>query len=694
MDVSLDTPLQFLKGVGPKRAEALALSGLSTARDLLFYFPRRYLDRTRITEIGDLQHGVESTIKGEIVASGMHRGRTPRFEATLRDDSGQIYLVFFRQPRWFQRVLKKNVQVACTGIANIYGFELQMVHPEFELLDSDESELGPDRGRIVPMYPGSGELSTRQIESRFFRKLILPLVQSDLVDQVTDPLPRTMRSELDLLPTSAALRQIHFPDTLESAETARRRFAFDELLAIQIMLALKRSSMSALVKPHRYEPSDTCRQELTDALPFTLTSDQASSVEQILADMAAGVPMQRLLQGDVGAGKTVVAAFALHVCVRSGLQAAIMAPTEILAEQHFATLSRLLEPLGTQPTLLTGSMPAATRKEILARLEAGEIGLVVGTHILISESARFHRLALAVVDEQHRFGVLQRSGLAGKGELTDMLVMTATPIPRTLQLTLYGDLDVSSIRQLPPGRTPVTTRVIADNDRSKMWRWLRDRLAKGDQAYVVYPIIEESEKQDLKAATSEFEMLKSSVLSDYRLALVHGRTPALVRRNTMQAFRDGQIDLLVATTIIEIGVDVANANIMIIEHAERFGLSQLHQLRGRIRRGTKRSYCIAVTPGHSNPLTQERLDHFARTDDGFEIAEADLRLRGPGDLIGARQHGMPILRAAHPAADLDLLEVAREQARLICLADPFLKADHWSALREAAEESSKLWAAG
>jgi ATP-dependent DNA helicase RecG len=289
---------------------------------------------------------------------------------------------------------------------------------------------------------------------------------------------------------------------------------------------------------------------------------------------------------------------------------------------------------------------------------------------------------------------MQRSKLAGKGEHADMLVMTATPIPRTLQLTLYGDLDVSSIRQLPPGRASVTTRVITDSDRSKMWRWLRDRLSKGDQAYLVYPIIEESEKQDLKAATSEFEMLRSTVLSEHQVALVHGRTPAELRRSTMQAFRDGQIDLLVATTIIEIGVDVANANIMIIEHAERFGLSQLHQLRGRIRRGTKRSYCIAVTPGHGNPVTQERLDHFARTDDGFEIAEADLSLRGPGDLIGARQHGVPILRAAHPAADLDLLEMAREQAGLICQADPFLSAEQWSALRKAAGDTSKLWAAG
>jgi ATP-dependent DNA helicase RecG len=365
-----------------------------------------------------------------------------------------------------------------------------------------------------------------------------------------------------------------------------------------------------------------------------------------------------------------------------------------LAEQHHETLTRILKPVGIVPGLLTGSLPVAQRKDLLTELASGKLSLVVGTHALIQESVVFKNLALVVVDEQHRFGVRQRSELAARGLRADVLVMTATPIPRTLQLTLYGDLDVSSIRGLPPGRRDVTTRVITDGERGTLWRWLNDRLAKGDQAYVVYPIIDESEKQDLKAATQEFVVLSKSALAGRKVALLHGRTDSEERRRIMGAFRDGGIDVLVATTIIEIGVDVANANIMVIEHAERFGLSQLHQLRGRVRRGTKRAYCIAVTPGSSAAPSLERLKRFAQTDDGFEIAEADLELRGPGDLTGARQSGMPILRVADPLADFDLIEKARKHALAICAADPALARPELAPLRTAVESALQLWAAG
>jgi ATP-dependent DNA helicase RecG len=662
--------------------------------DLLRYFPRRYLDRTRVSQISELVAGQEATLKGEIVASGMMRGRRPRFEATLSDGSGQLTLVFFRQPRWFERTLRKGVIVACTGTPTLYGFEQQMVHPEFEVLDTEDDPLGPDRGRIVPIYPGTGEMAGTRMESRFFRRLIEPLLAGPLPEELPDLLPPEGRARMELPTVAEAVRQIHFPPTLEAAEAARRLFALEELFVLQLLLATRRGARTEVRKPQTYSDLRECDRRLIQALPFALTPDQEQVLEEIRTDLASPHPMQRLLQGDVGAGKTVVAACALHAAVRSGYQAALMAPTELLAEQHYQTLSRWLVPVGVTPELLTGSLPAQARREVVARLADGRAGLVVGTHALIQEGVKFQNLALAVVDEQHRFGVRQRSELASRGQLVDVLVMTATPIPRTLQLVLYGDLDVSSIRHLPPGRRDVTTRVITDRERATLWRWLNDRIEKGDQAYVVYPIIDESEKQDLRAATREFEVLRSSALPGKRVALLHGRTETEERRRTMQSFRDGQLDVLVATTVIEIGVDVANANIMVIEHAERFGLSQLHQLRGRVRRGTKRAYCVAVTPGGAQDTTMERLRRFAETDDGFEIAEADLALRGPGDLTGARQSGLPLLRVASPATDLHLIEQARTFARDVCQADPRLSHPAHARLRAAVDFAQHLWAAG
>jgi ATP-dependent DNA helicase RecG len=693
MALRLDSPLQFLKGVGPKRALGLAHADLHTVVDLLYYFPRRYLDRSTVTPVAQLEPGCETTVVGEIRASGILKGRKPRFEATLDDGTGRIQLVFFHSPRRFVQLLKKGVLLACTGVPQVY-YELQMVHPELEILDSLEESPDTHSGRIVPIYPGTGELAAHRIDSRTFRRLIAPLLGTDLPEQVADPLPEELRASHHLLPTAVALRQIHYPDTAERAEAARRRFAFDELFSLQVHLAHRRSGVAKAQKAHRYLSPGPPERLLLESLPFTLTGDQKQAVSEIVGDLCSTHPMQRLLQGDVGAGKTVVAAFALYLAVRSGFQAAIMAPTEILAEQHLATLTRLLEPVGVAPVLLSGALSATEKRTVLAGLADGSIGVVVGTHALIQKSVHFRKLALAVVDEQHRFGVQQRALLAAKGEATDLLVMTATPIPRTLQLTLFGDLDCSTLRELPPGRTPVTTRIVGEEEQDRLWSWLSDRMQKGDQAYVVYPLIDESEKQDLKAATAEYARLASAVFPNRRLALVHGRTPADERRASMEAFRDGRIDLLVATTVIEIGVDIPNANIMVIEHAERFGLSQLHQLRGRIRRGTKRAFCVAIARGKGQGVARERLAMFAESDDGFRIAEADLAMRGPGELLGARQHGLPVLSVARLADDVDLLEAARQEATRLLAEDPNLAAPRWGALRASLARRKMLQSAG
>jgi len=693
MDLALDTPLQFLKGVGPKRALGLAQAGLHTIWDLLYYFPRRYLDRSKVTPIGRLEPGSETTVVGEIRAAGILKGRKPRFEATLDDGTGRIQLVFFHSPRRLVHVLKKGVLLACTGVPHVY-YELQMVHPELEFLDSLDGAPDTHSGRIVPIYPGTGDLALHRIDSRTFRRLIVQLLNTDLPEQAADPLPAEILSPHNLLPTSVALRQIHYPDSEARAEEARRRFAFDELFSLQVHLLHRRSGVARERKPHHYLPPGPPERQLLESLPFELTDDQKRTIREIITDMGSPHPMQRLLQGDVGAGKTVVAAFALYLAARSGLQAAIMAPTEILADQHMATLSRILKPAGVQPVLLSGALPAAPKREVLSRLADGSISVVVGTHALIQKSVRFKQLGLAVVDEQHRFGVNQRALLAAKGQGTDVLVMTATPIPRTLQLTLFGDLDCSTLRELPPGRTPVTTRILGEEEQGRLWPWLSDRMDKGDQVYVVYPLIEESEKQDLKAATAEYEHLSRDLFAGRRLALVHGRTRTEERRATMDAFRLGKIDLLVATTVIEIGVDIPNANIMVIEHAERFGLAQLHQLRGRIRRGAKRAYCVAIARGSGQTNARERLAIFAGTDDGFRIAEADLALRGPGEVLGARQHGLPALGVARLAQDADLLETARKEASRLLAQDPELNAARWAPLRASLTRRKMLWAAG
>jgi ATP-dependent DNA helicase RecG len=679
--------------VGPRRAEGLSSAGLETVRDLLFYFPRRYLDRSTVTRVADLREGEEATVVGEIRAAGIIKGRKMRFEATLDDGSGLLQLVFFHQPRRFVAALKKGVRLACTGAPQIY-YELQMVHPEFEILDSEDAALGPDHGRIVPLYPGSADLAKHRIDSRLLRRLVQTILTTDLPDALEDPLPRRTSEEHGFPPLGEAIRQIHFPDNAAIAEAARRRFAFEELFVIQVHLVQRRARLTERHKLHTYHAPGPPERQLLESLPFELTGDQKKALQEIMADMGCDRPMQRLLQGDVGAGKTVVAAFAMHLAVRSGYQTALMAPTEILAEQHLATLTQLLAPVGIRPELLTGSMAAPERRRVTGALADGSVDLVVGTHALIQESIGFRRLALAVVDEQHRFGVRQRAALAEKSDGTDVLVMTATPIPRTLQLTLYGDLHLTTLRELPPGRTPVTTRLIGEEELPRLWHWLEDRFARGDQAYLVYPIIEESEKQDLKAATAEYTRLKQAVFPQRRLALVHGRTPAEKRRTTMNAFRAGRADLLVATTVIEIGVDIPNANIMVIEHAERFGLSQLHQLRGRIRRGKKRAYCIAVTSSRPSGHTGERLRTFAGTADGFEIAEADLTLRGPGELLGARQHGLPTLRVANLARDGELLERARQDAETLCRENPQLTGPQWRALRRSLAAAASIWRAG
>lgn len=673
MPLTLDTSVKFLKGIGERRAEALARLGIRTARDLLWHLPHRYLDASSITPMARARVGDEVACVGLVISKRVLPTRSGLrvFHAVLRDGSGVLECAWPGQP-FLDRTIEEGQTLLVSGPIRFYHGR-QMAPREFIVLGEAGAEAEFSNGKILPVYPATEKLSHKIIRALIDRHL------ESLIALSPDTLPAAVRTELGLPTLAEALRRVHRPGSMEEAEEGRRRLAFDELVDLQLMLARAR----LLAKRARKGTAFSVRHEFTDrlvqSLPWPLTDDQQQSIGDISGDMGSNERMHRLLMGDVGTGKTVVALWAMLLAAENGYQAALMAPTELLVEQHAATLTRLLEPLGLRPEVLLGRLTTAEKAERRKRLAQGAARLVVGTHALVQETVAFNKLGLVVVDEQHRFGVEQRAALIAKGDGPDVLLLTATPIPRSLALTRYGDLDVSILRQRPPGRGRIRTAVRTASQREKVFDFVHTECSSGRQAYIVLPIIEESEKSDLRDASTMAEHL-SVRWPDLTVALIHGRLKPDERDRIMVRFREGKIAVLVATTVIEVGIDVPNATVMVVDHPERFGLAQLHQLRGRVGRGSDDSYCILLA-GEKAP---ERLRKFAATDDGFRIAELDLEERQMGDLLGSRQAGEFEVRHARLPQDTALLERARALARRMIELDPLLERREHQPLKQRA----------
>ena len=702
------TAVQYVKGIGPKLAEILAAKGIHTVDDLLHYLPFRYEDRLNPRGIAELRAGEMATVIAEVRTSGLFRTRRmPIFQMTAGQGRTRLKCIWFNAT-YLQGKFQPGQMVALYGKVEDNRGELQLVQPQFEIIGEGEGEAEKkvadslEIGRIVPIYESAGQ---GRLTSRWFRRIIHAALEN-LTSELPEAIPVAVRKRLNLLSPHEALRRVHWPeagesfqDLLASRTPAHIRMIFEELFFIELGLELKRREQKAQTGI-AFRLNDQVREAIKRILPFHPTGAQKRALKEIATDMEKPFPMRRLLQGDVGSGKTLVAFEAAIIAIENGYQVALMAPTEILAQQHYFSARRILEPSGYRIVLLTGSLEDDRKRETRRHIAQGSAQLVIGTHALIEQRVEFAKLGLVVVDEQHRFGVMQRSKLMRKsgesgvkqasgrrasldrtgegarphmavageqgsidspGE-PDVIVMTATPIPRTLALTLYGDLDISVLDEMPPGRTPIVTRRVGDERSDEVWQFVRKQVALGYQAYVVYPVIDENEENELKAAMKMYGELSKKIFPDLRIAVLHGRMDPETKEMTMKLFHRGEISVLVATTVIEVGVDVPNAAVMVIEHAERFGLAQLHQLRGRIGRGAAKSYCVLMTGGKVSEEGERRLDAMVRTTDGFQIAELDLELRGPGEFFGTRQAGLPSFQVASLIRDRDLLELAKKEA--------------------------------
>jgi ATP-dependent DNA helicase RecG len=667
----LQTPLQYLKGVGPRRAADLKRVGLATIEDLLYRFPIRYEDRGRFRQIAELKPGESASLLVEVLSAGVRATRRPGFkifEMIVRDPSGTLRVSYLNQP-FLRDVFKPHQKVILFGTLELTGGRgYQLTNPQYEIVRQEEDERAVEEeaihtGRIVPIYEKTGTLTTKM------QRTLVHHALARLPPELGDPLPDEVRRRRGLPPLGDAIATVHFPaldapidDLNRFRSPAQVRMIFEEFFLFQTGLLLRKRRAAAEQKPKPVAVTDAIRDAARALLPFKLTAGQRGAIKEIVDDMRRPQPMNRLLQGDVGSGKTIVALTAALVAMENGLQVAFMAPTEILADQHYITIRRLLAATRFRVASLTGATPARQRREALAELAGGSMHMVVGTHALVEEGVGFKALGLVIIDEQHRFGVMQRAELRAKGLHPDVLVMTATPIPRTLALTTYGDLDVSVIRDMPPGRKPIRTTVRPETRRDEVYAFMRERLDAGRQAYIIYPLVEESEKVDLRAATAMADHLQQEIFPEYKVALLHGRLKQDVKDRVMHAFARGEYHVLVSTTVVEVGIDVPNASVMVVEHAERFGLSQLHQLRGRVGRGEHQSQCILLYQPPLADQGQARLKAVAATTDGFVIAEKDLELRGPGDFFGTRQSGMPTLRMGDLVRDHALMEEARREA--------------------------------
>lgn len=688
----LTQPIQFIKGVGPSRAQALKRLGIETIGDALALLPRRYEDRTHLKPIHRLELGKQGTFEGTILVSGRTRtGRGNRlYEIIVGDATGTIRCLWFQfhEPYMRQRY-RPGQHVIVTGEvrANPYNaYRKEVHHPDVEVVEDDEQEP-LHVGRVVPVYPATEGLQHKTIRT------VLRRIVDEYAPHVPEYLPAPMCERLQLMSAPMALQAVHFPapdtdlDALNAwSSPAHRRLVFEEFFLLELGLALRHRDTAVEAREYAYQGTGELMERMRGQLPFQLTAAQDRVLAEIVADMRRPHPMNRLLQGDVGSGKTIVALLGMLLAIESGFQAAIMAPTEILAEQHYVTMQQLAAPFGVRVARLTSALKGTRRQRLLMAIAAGQVQLIVGTHALIQEDVTFNRLGLTVIDEQHRFGVLQRATFKHKGYQPDVLVMTATPIPRTLAMTVYGDLEVSVIDELPPGRLPVMTKLYYDNRRAEGYEMIRRELRAGRQAYVVYPLIEESEKMDVRAATAMAQQLQHDIFPEFRVGLLHGRLKSDEKENIMRAFSGGDLQVLVSTTVIEVGVDIPNATVMLIEHAERFGLAQLHQLRGRVGRRAHQSYCLLMANFPMSEDAKQRLRVLTESHDGFVIAERDLEIRGPGEFMGTRQSGLPELRVAHLIRDQRVLAEARREAFALVAQDPQLALPEHAMLRRALVE--------
>jgi ATP-dependent DNA helicase RecG len=677
---SLNTPVRYLNGVGPKRAKIFGSMAIDTIEDLLYYFPKRYEDRTTFTAISQLQEGSTQTIKAEILAKGQRRSFRRRgfniLEVAVADQSGKIFCVWFNQP-YLKDYFKVGLTLVLYGRVERYGSRLQMSAPEFEIVSTDSGDESLNIGRIVPIYSVPEGLTQRNL-----RRIIKDALD-EYLSSINEFLPYDIRTRNSLLNLAKSLLNIHFPENLEIQQQAFLRLSFEEFFLFQLPLVLRKSQKQnkpGLVHKVEGTPVDN----FIKGLPFKLTESQTAVIAEIKTDMGRPFAMQRLLQGDVGSGKTVVATIATLMAIQGGYQAAFLVPTEILAKQHHDRISSQMKNLELRSQDIKVRLLTSTtsgKDDVYQDIKTGKIDLVIGTHALLEEEVKFKNLGLVVIDEQHKFGVSQRALLPQKGPNPDVLIMTATPIPRTLAITIYGDLDISVIKELPSGRQPITTQWIKSGQRDWLCSFITEQVRLGRQTYIVYPVIEESYSLDLLGAKRMYSDLKQGVFKEFAVGLIHGRLKDSQQDKVMSDFKSGNIQILVATTVLEVGIDVANASVMVIEQAQRFGLSQLHQLRGRIGRGSYSSFCILV----SDALTSEaqaRLSALVKYSDGFRIAEEDLKIRGPGEFFGQRQHGLSELKIANPLTQMQLLKAARDEAIKIIKADPRLELRQNLSLKE------------